>query len=208
MTDIWYWFSNLLWAAVGGFLGSLIALRIAKFQQPRFRTSAGEEFNDDITYPQGHPAAGQRWKFFRVRVTNKPVAKWLAWIVQRETAQQVGARITFAGLNRTMKGRWAGTLELPQASPLDLLRLANFPDPVTITAGSSEILDIFVQHGEEAYGWNNEAYLFNWKTPHYKLFPGDHRVDVEVTSVTGSQGRFSFKAHIDNRIDKTHLSAW
>jgi len=189
-------------------MGTLIALELEKFREPKLEIAAREEASDDITYQPGRAHAGERWKFFRVRVTNREVPKWLHWLLERETAQQVIARVTLVELGRTMKGRWSGTLELPQASPLDYARLANFPDPVTIAAGSSESLDVFVKpaNDQNAYRWNNEAYLFNWRTPTYRLAPGDYRIEVEVTALNGPNARRSFKAHIEAGVDATSLT--
>lgn len=205
-----YWISNLFWAGIGAVIGTLIALELEAYREPRLVISAGEFANDDITYPPGHSRAAQRWKYFRVAVLNRDVPKAFRWVVKRGTAQRVEARLTFVQLKRSMKGRWAGTLELPQSSPLDYLRLANFPDPVTITAGRQEILDVFVKPANDvaAYGWNNEGYLFNWKAPQYRLAPGDYRIDIEVTSVEGSSAIQSFRAHIDATVDNTSLAEW
>lgn len=207
MIDAGYIISNLVWAILGGFFGAIIALGAEKYRKPKLEIASGEDANSDNTYPAGHLRAGQRWKFFRVRVTNRPIPKFLSWILQRETAQQVNARITFRELGVTLKGRWAGSLELAQANPLDLSRLANFPDPVTIVAGEPETLDVFAkfQGDQEAYGWNNESYLNNWKTPLYKLVPGDYQVEVQVTTFDGIQAKKLLRVHIDKTIEDTYL---
>ncbi|PIQ80309.1 MAG: hypothetical protein COV79_01135, partial [Parcubacteria group bacterium CG11_big_fil_rev_8_21_14_0_20_41_14] len=113
----------------------------------------------------------------------------------------------FIEINKTMKGRWAGTLELPFASPLDRQRLANYPEPETVFIGTSVILDVFAKYenDSEAYGWNNEAYLYRWRTPHYKLDPGDYNVEVELIGVN-SRKRDKFKAHIGSTIEETYIS--
>lgn len=198
---------DLFWSIFGGFLGALIALLVDQYREPKLDIIASETANDDITYPAWHLRNGERWKYYRVKVINKPVNKYLSKLINRETAQQVQAVVTFKDLNQSMKGRWAGTLELPAANPLDYLRLANFPDPVTITAGQSEILDVFTkyEHDQEAFGWNNEAYLNNWRTQKYKMIPGNYNIEVKVTSSNGSYKIKSFKAHISSIIGRTTL---
>lgn len=202
-----YILSNLFWAALGAIIGSIIALRLAKYQNPSLEISAGEFANSDNRYPSNHIFPGQRWKFFRVSVKNKPIPKFLSWLLDRETAQEISARITIEELGRTYKGRWAGTLELPYASQLDIARLANFPEPVTLIAGEIEHLDIFTknENDNEAYGWNNESYLHNWRNPNYLMTPGDYRIIVQVTTVTGNQKRKILRAHIETSIDNTYL---
>lgn len=200
--------ASLFWAIVGGFIGSFIAILIDKYQKPKLDIIATEEANADNTYPRPHLHAG-RWKFFRVLVLNKPVNKFLSPFIARETAQQVSATITVRELNQTMKGRWAGTLELVQANPADYIRIVNFPDPMNIYAGGTkEQLDIFTKSGtdDEAYGWNNEAYLYNWRNPRVKMQPGNYTIDVTVTALDGSQTKKTFRAHIATRIENTSLT--
>lgn len=105
-----------------------------------------------------------------------------------------------------MKGRWAETLELTQASPFELVKLANFPDPITIFPGDSAILDIFVKYDNdnEAYGWNNEAYLHNWRTPYYQLDPGDYDIEIILSGVN-AQTKKIVKGHIGTTTDTTYL---
>lgn len=198
---------GLFWAIIGGFVGSLFTIFIQIFQKPKLDIIASPDAHSDNTYPYPHIQAG-RWKFFRVLVLNKPVNKYLSSFIARETAVQVNAFITFRKLNQTMKGRWAGTLELVQANPADYIRIINFPDPINIFPGGiKEQLDVFTKKSteKEAYGWNNEAYINNWRNPRLKLIPGDYIFDVTVTAIDGSQTKKSFKAHIANTIEKTYI---
>lgn len=205
--NIWAITSNILWSVFGGFVGAIIALLFQKYSEPKLEISASEDVNAKATYPPGHMVPG-RWKFFRVRVENRTVHKIWKWLIQRQPAQQANATIRISRINQSMKGRWAGTLELAFVSDRStLIRLANFPDPITINSGKGEILDVFAkcEHDVEAYGWNNEAYLNSWRTPHYKMDPGDYEITIEVTSENGSYCKRKFKAHIATSIDQTYL---
>lgn len=205
--DLEYFATNFLWSVFGGFLGAIIAILFQNYTNASLDIIASADANDEHTYPVGYVVPG-RWKFFRVKVKNRQVNSRLRWLFHREPAQQVNAIITFTQLNKKMKGRWAGTLELPHANPFSVTRLANFPDPVTINPGHEEILDVFAKYDndQEAYGWNNEAYLHTWRTPHYKLNPGNYKILIEVTSENGAYCKKYFKAHIKNTIDNTYLS--
>lgn len=198
---------NLFWAFFGALIGSLIAFMAEKYREPKLTITAEEEANSDNTYPAGHGRAGQRWKFFRVKVKNEPQIKILSKLITRATAQQVNAKIRIVNLSQTFKGRWASTLELVNASPLDIARIINFPDPITLIAGENEFLDVFTkyEHDTEAYGWNNEAYLHNWKTPHYRMDPGDYEIEIQVIALSGAQKKKRFKAHIATTIDDTYI---
>lgn len=198
---------SLFWAVIGGFIGSFITILIAKYQQPKLDIIATEKANTDNTYNRPTTTGG-RWKFFRVLVINKPVNKFLAPFISRQTAQQASATISIRELKQTMKGRWAGTLELAQANPGDYIRIINFPDPMNIYAGGvKEQLDIFTKNEKEdaAYGWNNEAYINNWRTPRLSMFPGNYTIDVEVIALDGSHVKKTFKAHIAKKIENSYL---
>lgn len=202
-----YLFENMIWSVSGGFLGAIIALLFQNNTLAKLEITASEEANDEKVYPLGFVVPG-KWKFFRVKVENKPVNKKLRWLFKRQPAQQVNASITITQLDKTMRGRWAGTLELPEENPLNRIRLANFPDPVTINPGYSEILDVFAkfESDEEAYGWNNKAYFNKWRTPDYKMIPGNYEIIVEVTSENGAYCKRVFKAHIASTINNTYLT--
>lgn len=82
-----------------------------------------------------------------------------------------------------------------------------FPEPVTIPAGNEELLDVIAQcRGEEAaYGWNNESYLNNWRTPRYMLPGGDYRVRITATTQNGTIATAVFHLHIDRALHNTVL---
>jgi hypothetical protein len=62
-----------------------------------------------------------------------------------------------------------------------------------LKSGEKEKLDVAVRFtGEpECYGWNNESYFNNWRTPDWKLDRGTNLVRVVIAS-SGSKfvGRF------------------
>ena len=196
---------KFFWSVLGGFIGAIIALWLESFKKPVLLIEATEEANQEHVYPQNRVVPG-RWKFFRVRVSNKSLPNLLSWLMSRETAESVHAQVIFKELGRTMKGRWAGTLELPFASPSDRMRLANYPEPETVFVGKSVILDIFAkfEQDNEAYGWNNEAYLHSWRTPHYKLDPGNYEIEITLIGIN-SEKRKNFVAHIGDAIEDTYL---
>lgn len=199
---------TLFWTILGALIGSVIALASERYKEPKLNIIAEEEANSDNVYPAGHLRAGQRWKFFRVRVKNEPTLRYLSRVISRSTAQQVNAKLRIIELNKTFKGRWASTLELVNASPLDIVRIVNFPDPITLISGESEFLDVFTkyEYDSEAYGWNNEAYLHNWRNPDYKMDIGDYLIEIQVIALSGAQKKKMFRVHIAATIDDTYIS--
>lgn len=198
--------SKFLWSVIGGIIGALIALWLEKFKDPDLKIEVSESANSFHNYPNGYVVPGE-WKFFRVRVVNRPLPRYLSWIMSREVAENVRAQISFREINQTMKGRWSGTLELPFTSPSDQMRLANFPDPETIFVGDHVLLDIFAKHDgdNEAYGWNNEAYLNAWRTAKYKLNPGDYSIEVKIMGINAEK-KIRLKAHIAKTIKATTVT--
>lgn len=197
--------NKLAWSIGGGLIGAIIALWLEKFQKPKLLVETGESVNSEHVYPLGYIVPG-RWKFFRMKVNNNKLPWYLNWFMARETAESVHALITFTSLNKTMKGRWSRTLELAYASKFDKIKLALYPEPETVFVGDSAILDIFAkhEHDQEAYGWNNEAYLNNWRTPTYKLDPGDYEIEIKLVG-TNSNDRVTLRAHVANSIEDTYL---
>lgn len=186
-----------------GFIGAVIALLLEKLKRPKLEIIISEKANQDYTYPKTNVVPG-RWKFYRVYVRNKQMPRYLSWLLKRETAEQVHAKITIREINKTMKGRWAGTMELPTASPLDIRRLVNFPEPETIFPGEKELLDVFAKHENDsvAYGWNNESYLNKWRTPKYKMTPGSYEIEILLEG-TNSYARRKVTVTVGKTIEKT-----
>ncbi|MEN9328403.1 MAG: hypothetical protein RI947_1211 [Candidatus Parcubacteria bacterium] len=195
--------ANIIWVIMGVFL----ALSLDSVRKPQFELSVDESMHTDVRYQNG-----QRWKFYRIKVVNKSIPHWLRWIfpfTTRETAEQVQGVVVFKQLGRTMKGRWAYASELQYPNKTDYIHMSNFPEPVTIAAGQAEPLDLLVkyEHDSEAYGWNNESYLHDWKVPQYRLMTGDWEVYVQVTALNGIAYGRSFMVHIAPSIESTYITA-
>lgn len=198
-----------VWSFIISFISSIFAVGIALYierkRMPLLRITASDQANVDNTYKDRG-----RWKFFRVLVINKPFPKILNWI-PRQTAENCRAKVEFYDLNKNQlfgfNGRWASTPELPQLEHDHLLKLL-YPDPVTIPVGDSEYLDIIVKYenDSEAYGWNNEAYIHDWRTPHYKLDCGRYLVKVTINTQNGLSFNSWFRLNIEEKIKDTVLS--
>ena len=123
----------------------------------------------------------------------------LHWM-QRAAALQCRGEVTFHHLDgqdifgRRMSVRWANS---PQPVPSQVVDLKGTPqfliqDFARTTAegrmdvypGEEEIFDIAARFDSEpdCYGWNNDAYLFAWRNPEWKLPSGRYLVMVVVTS--------------------------
>jgi hypothetical protein len=200
--------SNFLISFGASLAAIVIALLIDRSRLPRIRIKVIEKANDDITYQAGN-LKGQRWKFFRVLVINHKMPKVFSWL-PRQTAENCRATITITGVdntaNCTYKGRWASTPEIPYYKDAGLIKIID-PDPVTIVAGSSEILDVITkyQYDQEAYGWNNEAYFNDWRTPQYKLNQGKYKIKVTVITQNGTSSIKELIAQIGPTIEETFI---
>lgn len=207
MNNFWL---QLLVAFIGAIPALLFALWVEKKRMPKLKITASEDANADNTYQQPNPHAGERWKFFRVKVENKAFNFPFKWI-PRQTAENCRAKIEFSKIgteqqNFSMLGRWASTPELPHLTNDILLKLL-YPDPVTIPVNESEYLDIITKNegDKEAYGWNNEAYVHNWRIPHYKLERGKYQVKVTVATQNGINFINKFELVISDKIEDSSL---
>jgi hypothetical protein len=95
-----------------------------------------------------------------------------------------------------MDVRWASSPEpidltgqiVDQQQPAQLVcRIVNFAgleSRMDVYPGEEEKLDVAVRfRGEpECYGWNNEAYFNDWRTPDWKLDGGMYLVRAVITS--------------------------
>ena len=198
---------------LGSFFAVLLVLWIEKMRLPNLEIITGEEAHDDITYPPLHPHAGERWKFFRCIVRNKPFPFPFAWI-NRQAAQVCNAKIEFfkPGESRSifdMLGRWASTPEVAYFPDDEKILRMRYPDPITIPANATEELDVIAKNENEkcGYGWNNDAYFpaWRWRTPHYKLDPGSYTVRIQIFPQNGRTFRQEFRLQIGERIEDTLL---
>ena len=207
MDNLWI---QLLISFIGAIPALLSALWIEKQRMPKLEIIVSEEANADNTYRSLNAHAGERWKFFRVLVRNKSFIFPFHWI-PRQTAENCRAKIDFSRIgpehqNFSMVGRWASTPELPYIPNNVILKLLR-PDPVTIPVNEKEFLDVITKHedDEEAYGWNNEAYLHNWRTPNYKLERGKYLIKISISTQNGITFSNKFELLVSGKIKDTYL---
>ena len=189
------------------------ALWVERQRMPNLKITTTEEANADNTYQSPNPHAGQRWKFFRVAVENVPFRHPFRWI-PRQTAENCRAKIEFSKLGAekfscSMNGRWSSTPEIPYIPHDAVLKLLS-PDPVIIPVGEKEYLDVIAKYekDKEAYGWNNEAYFHNWRTPSYKLERGKYLIKITIATQNGKSFVRSFELQISDKIEDTHLKVF
>jgi len=207
----WNLISNVIVSFSASFVAVLVSLWIERKRLPKIDIVVGEDANSDNTYSSPNAHAGERWKFFRVRVINHKFPIPLSWI-SRQTAENCTAEVTFTKVGATgrimsMKGRWASTLELAYLPAEQAFIKVLFPDPVSIIPGASETLDIFTKYEEdkEAYGWNNESYAHNWRHPGYILERGQYEIKVKITTQNGIRAMRIFRCQIADKIENTTL---
>lgn len=206
-------FVSTLISLITTIIGVVIALRLEESKSPRLQILISDSANIDITYPRDHPnAGGQRWKFFRIRVSNPKMPCLLSWL-SRQTAENCRAVITINGIDNstrmTFKGRWASSPEPPLLGRNETFLKMFQPDPVTILPGESEELDVVAKCGSDAdaFGWNNEAYLYDWRTPSYRLARGKYDVRIVVNTQNGTSAVKECCLVVGEKIEETLLAA-
>jgi hypothetical protein len=207
MDNFW---TQLFVSFIGAIPALLVALWVERQRMPKLEIIASEEANADNTYQQPNAHAGERWKFFRVLVKNKPFIQPFRWI-PRQTAENCRAKIEFSKIGTenfgfSMSGRWVSTPEIPHIPNNAILKLL-YPDPVTIPVDEKEFLDVITKYEEnkEAYGWNNEAYFHDWRTPNYKLERGKYLVKITITTQNGKTFTQKFELLVSDKIEDTYL---
>lgn len=203
-------FIQLFISLIGSIPALFFALWAEKQRLPNLEIIASEEANADNTYSAPNPHSGERWKFFRVSVRNKPFIFPFSWI-PRQTAENCRAKIEFSKIGSenhdfSIMGRWVSTPEIPYIQNDTILKILS-PDPVTITVNEIEYLDVITKYenDKEAYGWNNEAYSNNWRTPKYKLERGKYTIKVSIATQNGISFTKKFELSISDRIEDTYL---
>jgi len=197
---------------VGGFFAVLLALWIDRKRLPNLDIRPSEEAHLDVTYPAHHMGhGGERWKYFSVAVRNEPLPKPFSWI-PRQPAENCRATISFFKLGEdfplfVMLGRWASTPEVAYLPNGHQIVKVTHPDPVTIAPGNREILNVVAKHenDREAYGWNNDSYLHEWRTLKAKLDPGNYIVKIDISTQNGVSFSQKCSLRISDRIDDTYL---
>ena len=144
------------------------------------------------------------WRFL---IKNK---KSMDWLPLRETATNCQAKIEVFKEEKklfNMKGRWANSAQISHIAQQDQFKTILYPDPISIRSGKDETLDGIVQFlGERiAYGWNNEAYSNNWRTPAYMLEKGHYRVVVTVSPQNGHEVSEEFKLSVSESFNESSL---
>jgi len=186
----------------GGLITIATALLIEYLRKPKLRITIEHPPLDRTDAAGKHHVS----RHLRLKLRNDVSPLFAPWM-QRASAVQCRGAITFHHLNdgqdvfdRSMVVRWANSPE-----PITGLGLAgqnatqifglgtssiqptfkfSLDSRIDVYAGEEELLDVAVRfHGQkECYGWNNESYLYDWRTPHWKLEPGRYLVKVVVTS--------------------------
>jgi hypothetical protein len=182
------WPDHFIEVLIGLFSAIVVAMTVEIIRKPRLKFAIDNPI--DHTYPHG-PA-----RFVRVLVSAKIPWKGTRWMI-RAPAGRCKAAISFHHLDgrsvfgRDMDGRWANTAEPvrqitdPSGKSVSVLDPERLPQArIEIFPGETVALDIAVKLASDTdcHGWNNEAYLHAWRTPHWKLMTGRYLVRVKVTS--------------------------
>ncbi len=188
---------NAISIILGGLITIIVTMLVESYRRPKLSLSM-EDPPLDVPYPPGRPA--QRARYLRVILRNKALPRGLRWM-QRSAALQCRGEITFHHLNdgqnifdRSMPVRWVKgpepvaptiidmTTQQPEAFILDLSR--NYDVRMDVYPGEEEMLDVAVRFDNETdcYGWNNEGYANNWRTPRWQLGSNRFLVKIVITS--------------------------
>lgn len=195
---------NFIFSLVASLVAAIIVLFLERMRLPELKIIADIKVNTVNTYGKMGT-----WKFIRLKVINKEMPLLLRFLI-RETAENCRAILYFFNegneLLFQMKGRWADTPELPHVGQDAILKIYH-PDPISITRGKEEVLDVVVmkQNESDAYGWNNEAYLNNWKTPLYKIPKGKYNIKINITTQNGVSFSENVLLKIGDNIENTFL---
>jgi len=191
---------------VASLIASVVVLVIDRQRMPNLAIIMDNSANTTPTYDAGRG----RWKFVRAKVINRRMPKLLRWLI-RQTAENCRATVSLFNEAEeslfSMRGRWADSPELAHLPQSEWIVRILYPDPATIIEGSEQILDIVVmkEGDNEAFGWNNEAYLNNWKTPQYRLPIGRYKVKIDITTQNGISFTETTNLEVGNNIENTFL---
>lgn len=168
---------------VGGLI--LTAIGVEYLRAPKMMLSI-EEPPCDVAYARA--ALAHNARYLRLKLSNKRLPALAKWML-RTAALQCRGEITFHHLDgqdvfgRSMAMRWANS---PQPIPnqimdfqgravfqiVDYVRAAS-ESRVDVYPGEEQIADVVARFDDEidCYGWNNDAYAHQWRSPHRKLCP-------------------------------------
>lgn len=191
----------------------LFAIWIEKIRMPKLVINAKDSVNSDNTYPENHQYSGERWKFFRLQVENKKFPKFFRWL-PRQTAENCRGKIEIHTTEEltplfSFMGRWSSTPEIPHIPHEAVVKIYH-PDPVTLPVGEMETIDVFVkaESDDDAYCWNNESYLHNWRNPSYQLKPGEYTAKVTISTQNGVSFDNEFHISIADKIENTFIKEY
>jgi hypothetical protein len=199
----------------GGIITILTAIGVEYLRNPRLKLVI-----EDPPLDLPAPGGGGMRRNLRLVLRNEALPFGARWM-QREAATQCRGEITFHHLNdgqdifgRAMPVRWVNSpqpianqiIGLDGAIQFYILDFARTADEsrIDVYPGEEEKLDVAVRfHGEpDCYGWNNESYNNNWRTPRWRLPHGRYLAKVTITS-SGKKcyGVFRIVNDVDNLSD-------
>jgi len=130
--------------------------------------------------------------FLHVRIKNRTVPQWIAWVYNGEPALSCSAWVSFHHLDghsifsEEMTARWTETPE-PEIQRFKVgettaVRVINVQNTVDIPPGESTQIDVVsrIEGDDACYGWNNRSYLHDWRNPKWPLGEGRYLARVRV----------------------------
>jgi hypothetical protein len=199
---------------IGGIITILTAIFVEWLRTPKLALSIEDP-------PHDVPTNAPLKRHLRVKLRNKPLHPYFRWML-RSAALQCRGEITFHNLDgqnifggKAMAVRWArtpppagitGQIVDLQEPPQTLSRIVGFTgteSTMDVYPGDEdeEILDVAVRFAgeQECYGWNNESYFHDWRTPDWRLPRGTYLVKVVISS-SGDKctGRFRLLNEVDS----------
>jgi hypothetical protein len=178
----------------GGLITIVTAIGVEYWRRPRLSLSI-EDPPLDLPAPGGR---GRR-RNLRLNLRNAPLPRIAKWM-QRAPATQCRGEISFHHLDgqnifgKAMAVRWVKSPEPIASRIVDANSqihyfIQDFSRPyvdsrIDVYPGEAELLDVAIRFDGESdcYGWNNESYLYDWRSPQWKLPRGRYLVKVVVTS--------------------------
>ena len=188
--------SGVLDIIVGGLLTIATTIGVEYSRRPSLSLEI-EKPPCDILNRRDGPARDAR--HLRLVLRNNPLPAFLRWML-RGAALQCRGEVTFHHLDgqdvfgRKMPVRWANSPQPVANQITDLQGEVQFlvqdrtrnatESRMDVYPGESEILDVAARFDDDTdcYGWNNDAYFFEWRNPYWRLPAGRFLVKVVITS--------------------------
>jgi hypothetical protein len=181
---------------VGGVITIIVTMGVEYFRRPSLELAI-EAPPADFKNRVNCPARDSR--HLRLILRNRPLPKFLHWML-RGAALQCRGEISFHHIDgqdifgRRMAVRWASSPQ-PVASQITDLQgkpqyilqdsaRTSIESRMDVYPGEEEIFDVAARFDDEpdCYGWNNDAYFFEWRNPYWKLERGRYLVKVKIVS--------------------------